>query len=114
MKFKVGDTVIVTAGKDKGKKGTITKVFPHQNTVVVADANLYVKHIRPMGGQAGERIKAERPLSVAKVAIVNDKGQVDRIGYAVSKSGVKTRIFKKTGKIIEAQSAKKTTASKEK
>ena len=112
MKFKVGDTVIVTAGKDKGKTGTISKVFPSENTVIVTDANLYVKHIKPMGGRAGERIKAERPLSTAKIAIVNDKGKADRIGYAVSKSGVKTRVFKKTGKAIESQADKKTTKEK--
>lgn len=102
MKFKVGDTVLVTSGKDKGKQGKIVKVLPEQNKVVVEGVNLYVKHIRPMQGRAGERIRRERPLPTANIAILNpDTKSVDRIGYAVNKDGSKNRIFKKTGKAIE-------------
>lgn len=111
MKFRAGDTVLVTSGKDKGKTSVISKVLPTKNKVVVSDVNLYVKHIKPMSGRAGERVRVERPLPVAKIAIINDKGQADRIGYIVSKSGVKTRIFKKTGKAIEQKVDKKTSTN---
>lgn len=100
MKFKVGDTVLVTAGKDKGKTSTITRVNPAKDTVVVKDANLYTRHVKPSQGRAGETVRRERAMSVAKIAIINDKGQVDRIGYQVAKDGSKERIFKKTGKVI--------------
>lgn len=100
MKFKVGDTVIVTGGKDKGVKSTIARVLPKEQKVVVKDANKYVKHVKPMGNREGEKILVERALPVAKVAIVNDKDQVDRIGYKIEKNGEKVRIFKKTGKEI--------------
>lgn len=100
MKFKVGDTVLVTGGKDKGKQGKILRVFPQDETVVVENANLYVRHIKPMGGRSGERMQLPRPLPTAKVAILNDKGAADRIAYSVAKDGQKTRIFKKTGKVI--------------
>lgn len=97
MKFKVGDKVIVTAGKDKGIKSEVIRVLPKSDRVVVKDANKYVKHVKPMGGRAGERVVVERPLPVAKVAILNDKDQADRIGYKSDSAGTKTRIFKKTG-----------------
>lgn len=109
MKFKVNDQVLVTAGKDKGKQGKVVKVLPRENKVVVEGVNMYVKHVRPMGDRAGQRVTVERALPVANVAIINDKGQPDRIGYQVTKSGSKTRVFKKTGKPVEtaAKKAKK-------
>lgn len=105
MKFKTGDQVIVTAGKDKGKKSVITRVMPELETVVVEGVNMYVKHVKPMGERAGQRINRERPLPTAKVAIINDKGQADRIGYKVT-NGTKERIYKKTGKVIETKAHK--------
>lgn len=108
MKFKVGDTVLVTAGKDKGKQGKIAHVLKEVNKVVIEDVNLYVKHMKPMGGQAGQRIQRPRPLHTASVAIINGDGKRDRIGYKVAKDGTKQRVFKKTGKDIpEPAKAKK-------
>lgn len=97
MKFKVGDTVLVTGGKDKGKQAKVLRVFPQDETVIVEEVNMYTRHIKPMAGRAGEKMRLPRPLPTAKVAIINDKGQADRIGYTVAKDGQKTRIFKKTG-----------------
>jgi large subunit ribosomal protein L24 len=100
MKFKVGDTVTVTSGKDKGKQGKIVRVFPEAETVIVQGMNMYTRSFKPMMGQAGRRERKERPLATAKIAIVNaETGKVDRIGYEM-KDGVKTRIFKKTGKAV--------------
>jgi large subunit ribosomal protein L24 len=109
MKFKVGDTVLVTGGKDKGKQGKIMRVLKDANKVVVEEVNLYVKHVKPMQGKAGERVKRPRPLPTANVAILNNEGKQDRIGYKVAKDGTKERIFKKTGKVIPeaAKSTKK-------
>lgn len=101
MKFKVGDQVLVTSGKDKSKQGKIIKVFPETDRVLVEGVNMYVKHIRPYAGRSGDRVKKERPLSTAKVAIYNpDTKKADRVGYSVAKDGSKVRIFKKTGKTI--------------
>ncbi|PWU23127.1 50S ribosomal protein L24 [Candidatus Cerribacteria bacterium 'Amazon FNV 2010 28 9'] len=97
MKFKVNDNVQVTAGKDNGKHGKITKVFPKEDRVLVAGVNMYVKHVKPMQGRPGEKVRRERPLSTANVAIMNpDTGKVDRIGYKIVE-GKKVRVFKKTG-----------------
>lgn len=100
MKLKVGDQVLVTGGKDKGKKGAIISVLPAEDKVVVENVNMYVKHVKPMGDRAGQRLTYPRPLPTANVAIINDKGQADRIGYSVAKDGSKTRIFKKTGQAV--------------
>lgn len=100
MKFKVKDKVIVTLGKDRGKTGEIVRILPKLNKVVVKDVNVYTKHVKKTQGKAGEIVKLERPLDLSKIAILNDKGQKDRIGYVV-KNGEKNRIYKKTKKIIE-------------
>lgn len=100
MKFKVGDTVLVTGGKDKGKKSEIVRVMPGLNRVVVKGVNMYVKHTKPMQGRAGGKASVERALPTAKVAIINEKGQQDRIGYSIAKDGTKTRVFKKTGAVV--------------
>lgn len=100
MKFMVGDNVIVTAGKDKGKTGKIVRVLPSENKVVVENVNIYVKHVKPVNGQAGQRLEQPRPLPTAKVAIVNNENKPDRIGYKVNKDGSKERVFKKTGKAV--------------
>lgn len=100
MKFKVGDLVLVTGGKDKGKQGKILKTVPERQSVVVDNVNMYVKHIKPLNGQAGQRVVRPRPLPTAKIAILNGEGKVDRIGYKVNKDGTKERVFKKTGKVV--------------
>lgn len=102
MKFKVGDKVLVTAGKDKGRQGEIAQVLPKKDRVVIRGINLYTKHVKAYAGRAGEKKVLERPLPTANVAILNDKNEVDRIGYKVAKDGSKTRVFKKTGKVIDA------------
>jgi large subunit ribosomal protein L24 len=106
VKFKVGDKVLVTAGKDKGKKSEITAVLPKEDKVVVTDVNMYTRHIKAYAGKSGEKVRKERAMSTAKIAILNDKGEADRIGYKVAKDGSKERVFKKTGKAVPEKKAK--------
>ena len=108
MKLKIGDKVLVTAGKDKGKRSEIIAVFPTADKVSVKDVNLYFKHVKPFMDKPGERTRKERPMSVAKVAIINDKNQADRISYKITADGKKERIFKKTGQLIKDQKETKT------
>lgn len=108
MKFRVGDTVKITAGKDKGKQGKILRVDAVAEQVVVEGMNLFVKHIKKQGERSGQRVLRERPLPTGNIAIVNPKTKrVDRVGYQVKKDGTKVRIFKKTGEVIETNAAKK-------
>ena len=99
MKFKVNDQVVVTSGKDKGRKSKIVRVIPAHDSVVVEGVNMYTRHVRKMMGQPGQTVRRELPLSTAKIAVINDKGQPDRIGYQI-KDGVKQRIFKKTKTVM--------------
>lgn len=101
MKFKVGDKVLVTGGKDKGKTSVIVKINPKTGRVLVKDANKYVKHIKPTAGRPGDKILVERYLPTAKIAVLNDDNKPDRIGYKVADDGSKVRVFKKTGKMIK-------------
>ena len=100
MKFRVGDQVVVTSGKDKGRRSKIIKVLPTKGQVVVEGVNIYTRRVRKMMGQPGQVIRRERALPTAKIAIINDQGQVDRIGYITDEAGVKKRIFKKTKTVI--------------
>jgi large subunit ribosomal protein L24 len=106
MKLQVGDKVLVTGGKDRGKKSEVVLVLPKSQTVIVKDVNMYTRHVKPYGERAGEKVRRERPLPLSKVAILNDKGQPDRVGYQLTKGGIKTRIYKKTGKAIPAKAVK--------
>jgi len=96
MKLKKGDTVIVTVGKDKGRKGKIEKVFPHDDAVLVAGANLYKRHVKKRDEQhPGGIIDFPRPLSVGKVALLCPKcNQPTRVGFIVA-GGDKERICRK-------------------
>lgn len=107
MKFKVGDQIIVTGGKDKGKKGVIAQVIPTEDRVLVEGVNMYVKHVKPQGERAGQRMSLPRPLPTAKIAVLNDAGQADRIGYQMTKDGQKTRIFKKSGQPMPIKTEEK-------
>ncbi len=75
-KFKKGDVVLVTGGKDKGKSGEILKVFPKKDTVIVKGANMYKKHVKPTGKLSGGIVSRERPLSTGKISHVENGKQV--------------------------------------
>ena len=97
-KLKKGDTVLVTAGKDKGKSGEIIKVFPKDASVIVKGINMYKRHMKPREEGGGGIVERERALPVAKVMLMAD-GKPTRVGLARSKDGVK-RINKKTGESL--------------
>ncbi len=107
MKFKVGDKVLITAGKDKGKKSVIVGLLTRENKVLVKDINLYFKHVKPFMDKPGEKIRRERPLPVANIAVLNDKDQADRLAYRKTADGQKERFFKKTGKLAKVEKLEK-------
>jgi large subunit ribosomal protein L24 len=96
MKIHTNDTVLVTGGKDKGKQGTVTKVFPQKASVIVKGINTYKRHLKKQSDKnPGGIVQIERPLPVANVMVVcpTCKKPV-RVGYEVV-GDTKTRICKK-------------------
>ncbi|OGG31470.1 50S ribosomal protein L24 [Candidatus Gottesmanbacteria bacterium RIFCSPLOWO2_01_FULL_46_9] len=96
MKIKKGDQIIVTTGKDKGRKGKVDAVDPQANTVTVPGVNIYKRHQKKKDEQhQGGIIEFTRPLSMGKVALMCPKcGKQTRVGYIVTK-GEKERMCKK-------------------
>jgi large subunit ribosomal protein L24 len=101
MKLKVGDAVIVTLGKDNGRKGKIEKVFPKKNTVLVPGVNMYKRNMKKRDDKhPGGIIDFTRPLSISKVALMCPKcNQRTRVGYLINGTE-KTRICRKCGQTI--------------
>tara|TARA_B110000503_G_scaffold40503_1_gene66547 strand:+ start:1049 stop:1363 length:315 start_codon:yes stop_codon:yes gene_type:complete len=102
-KIKREDEVIVLAGKDKGKRGTVRQVLDDQR-VVVAGVNMIKKHTKanPQAGVAGGIIEKEAPIRISNVAIFNaSSSKADRVGYRVE-DGKKVRIYKSSGELIDA------------
>lgn len=101
-KIKCNDEVIVIAGKDKGKRGTVTRLVG-EDKVVVGGVNIVKRHTKPNpnAGQAGGIIEKEAAISISNVAIFNpESNKADRVGFKVE-DGKKTRIFKSTNKAID-------------
>ena len=102
LKLKQGDKVIVTTGKDKGKTGEITTVFPKENKVIVGGVNMVKRHTKPSQESAGGIISKEMPIHVSNVALVDPKtGKATRVGYKVEKDGHKVRVAKKSGEVVD-------------
>lgn len=101
MKFKKGDQVIVVAGKDKGRRGKIEKIFPKKEMVLIPGINVYKKHLKPQGEKnPGGIVDAVKPLAIPKVALICPKcNKKTRIGYLMTKDR-KERICKKCQAII--------------
>ena len=99
-KIKKGDRVVLLAGKDKGRQGTVLRVSPKEQRVVVEGLNMVQRHTRPsqMDPQGGIKNK-EAPLHVSNVAIVDSKGKATRVGFR-EEDGKKVRFAKTTGEVI--------------
>ena len=103
-KIKRDDEVVVLAGKDKGKRGTVRAVLD-ANRVIVSGVNMIKKHTKPnpQMGVAGGIEEKEAPIQVSNVAIFNPtSSRADRVGYQVLEDGKKVRVFKSSGEQIDA------------
>ncbi|MDO8599924.1 MAG: 50S ribosomal protein L24 [bacterium] len=93
MKLHTGDTVLVTAGKDKGKKAPIERVFPKKDRVVVSGVNIYKKARKGFAGQKGGIVEFSRPLPVASVALICPHcAKQTRVSFRIDNLGTKSRI----------------------
>ncbi|MBE6132541.1 MAG: 50S ribosomal protein L24 [Erysipelotrichaceae bacterium] len=98
MKIKRGDKVIVIAGADKGKVGTVQKAFPKLNKVVIDGVNVRKKHQKPtQGNPDGSIVEIYAPIHVSNVAVYDEKTKKGyRVGYDVT-GDKKVRVMKKVG-----------------
>ena len=97
-----GDSVIVTTGRDKGKKGSVIKVFPAENRALVQGVNVVKRHQRQTQTQQAGIVSKEAPINLSNIAHVDPKsGKATRIGSKTLNDGRKVRFAKKSGEVID-------------
>ena len=107
MQIKVGDQVEVIAGNDKGVRGTVQRVLPRENRVVISGVNMVKKHqrSRPTGGRTptqGGIIEFEAPIDASNVMIVDpESGERTRVGIRRDENGRRIRYAKKSGRDLD-------------
>lgn len=101
MRIHTGDTVLVIAGKDKGKKGTVLKVL--SDRLVVSDVNMRTRHVRKTTQGPGTRLKYEASLAACNVMILDPKTKKpSRMGVRTDEKGRKVRFAKVSGEVVTA------------
>lgn len=103
-KLRKGDEIVVRAGKDKGKRGTVLSVGADDH-VLVEGINLAKRHMKPnpQRGTSGGIVEKEMPIHISNVALYNAMtGKGERIGYKRLEDGRKVRIYKSTGEVVDA------------
>ena len=103
-KIRKGDEVIVIAGKDKGKRGTVLRRVDAER-VVVEGVNRVKKHVKPnpVKGVAGGVVDKDMPLHISNVSLYNPATKkADRVGFKSLEDGTKVRVFKSSGEVVGA------------
>lgn len=101
-KIKKGDRVIVTTGRDKGKKGEVLKVLPKENKAVVSGVNTAKRHQKQTQRVQGGIVNKDMPIDLSNLAHVDPKsGDATKIGWKVLGDGRRVRFAKKSGEVID-------------
>lgn len=103
IRLKKGDTVMVRSGKYKGKTGKITAIHPTLNKATVEGLNIVKRHQKPTQAKPqGGIFEITKPMDVSKLGILDSVAKKpSRIGYKLTKDGVKSRVLKTSGKEIK-------------
>jgi len=97
-----GDNVVVISGSDKGKKGSVLKVFPKDNRALVQGVNMVKRHQRQTQTQQAGIVTKESPVQLSNIAHVDPKsGKATRIGFKTLGDGRRVRFAKKSGEVID-------------
>ena len=103
LKFKTGDTVKITAGKDKGREGKIEKILSKESKALIPGVNIYKKHVKGQQGQKGGIFEIPRALNFAKIALICPKcKKVTRVGFKIVEKN-KSRVCKKCNKELDTK-----------
>ncbi len=101
IKLRKGDEVIVLAGKDKGKKGKIVRIFPDDRKAIVSDINKVKKHQKPGNNEPGGIVEKEMPIQISNLSYFDSKENKGvRLGFKIDTKNKKVRINKSSGKEI--------------
>jgi large subunit ribosomal protein L24 len=103
QRIRQGDEVVVIAGKDKGKRGSVLHIMP-DGRVVVADVNMVKRHTKPNPnrGVPGGIIEKEMPIDASNIMLFNPQtGKGDRVGFRMLGDGRKVRYFKSTDEVVD-------------
>lgn len=103
-KIKKGDEVVVTTGKDKGKRGSVLRVLD-DDRLIVENVNVVKKHQKPNpgAGVAGGIMQKEAPIQASNVMLFNPQtSKGERVGFKTLEDGRKVRVFKSTGEVVDA------------
>jgi large subunit ribosomal protein L24 len=101
-RIKKGDRVIVTTGRDKGKRGDVLKVFPKEDRALVTGVNMVKRHQRQTPRLQGGIVSKESPVHLSNLSHVDPKsGDATKVGWKVLGDGRKVRFAKKSGEVID-------------
>ena len=103
-RVKKGDNIIVLTGRDKGKRGTVTRRVDKDH-VVIEGVNRVKKHVKPnpMKGQTGGIVDKDMPIHISNIALFNPQTQkADRVGFKIIDGDRKVRVFKSNGDMVDA------------
>ena len=100
-KLRKGDKVVVLAGKDKGKEGTISSVDPKAGKAVVDGINIAIRHTRQSQNSQGGRLPQANPIDLSNLALLDKNGKATRVGFRME-GDKKVRYAKTTGDVIDA------------
>jgi large subunit ribosomal protein L24 len=94
--------VVVTTGRDKGKKGEVLKVFPKEDRALVSGVNVVKRHQRQTQRVQGGIVNKESPIHLSNIAHIDPRsGEATRVGFKVLGDGRKVRFAKKSGEVID-------------
>ncbi len=99
-KIRKGDRVVILAGKDKGKTGTVERVIPDETRAVVTGLNLIRRHTKQTASQEAGIFTRPAPIHLSNLAVADANGKPTRVGFKVE-DGKKVRVAKTTGDVID-------------
>jgi large subunit ribosomal protein L24 len=100
-KIRKGDRVVVLTGKDKGKTGNVSAVFPTETRATVQGLNLVRRHTKQSAAQDAGIFTKEAPIHLSNLAVVDAKGKPTRVGFKIQDDGKKVRVARTTGDVID-------------
>jgi large subunit ribosomal protein L24 len=100
-RIRKGDTVLVIAGRDKGKTGEVLRVMPTESRAVVRGVNVARRHQRQSATTQGGIVTKELPIHISNIALTDASGKATRVGFRVADDGRKVRFAKRTGDTID-------------